>query len=281
MDDIIALREKKMSYEKIAKKLNLSPQTVSKELSYIEQTDKKINGVKKATEMNSVESYDDFKAIQQTLLNGNCRCNKNTRNYAFWTTGVALGLRVSDLVNLRYKHFLNDDYTFRKRIYTIEKKTQKAHTCLITEAVIISLSKYFDSIKWNFSMEDKVFNFGEGQAYNIITTAQKALNIPYNIGTHGMRKSFANIAVCVDHSSVDMNKITAAQGLLNHRDQRCTMRYLGTFQNMYDRMRESVSDFILGRTNINKLELNLDNDMERALELLEKIWSVIQTNIEI
>ena len=93
----------------------------------------------------------------------------------------------------------------------------------------------------------------EEYGWKIISDAGKALNLPINIGSHTMRKSFANIAACVDKSTIDMNAITKIQGLLNHSDQRVTMRYLGKFQEMFDRARVAVSDFVLGKTDVNEL----------------------------
>jgi hypothetical protein len=50
-----------------------------------------------------------------------------------------------------------------------------------------------------------------------------------------------------------MNSITKIQGLLNHSDQKVTMKYLGTYQAMFDRARIAVSDFVLGKTDVNEI----------------------------
>ena len=110
--------------------------------------------------------------------------------------------------------------------------------------------------------------------WRILSNAGKALNLPLVIGSHTMRKSFANIAACVDKSCIDMNAITKVQGLLNHSDQRITMRYLGAYQDMYDRARVAVSDFVLGKTDVNEIiagnQYTTDDVVER-LDALEKI----------
>jgi len=177
-----------------------------------------------------------------------------------WTIGVSLGLRISDLLSLKIKELLNDDKSFRKRIVVVEQKTSKSNNCLITESVIDAATKYFDSIQWNFDLEDYLFksNKTKGKMYEeygwkILSDAGKSLNLPIVIGSHTMRKSFANIAACVDKSNIDMNSITKIQGLLNHSDQRVTMRYLGTYQQMFDKARVAVSEFVLGRTDVNEL----------------------------
>ena len=212
-------------------------------------------GKPKAKPAESIRSYEDFKAFQNYYLSRN-----NIRDWMLWTVGVSMGLRISDLLKLQIKHILNADLTFRKRTMVIEKKTSKLNNCLITESVIDAISKYFDSINWKFSLDDYLFTsrktkgkMCEQYGWKIISDAGKALKIPLNIGSHTLRKSFANIAACVDKSSVDMNAITKIQGLLNHSEQKVTMQYLGTYQDMYDKARIAVSDFVLGKTNIHKL----------------------------
>jgi len=90
-----------------------------------------------------------------------------------------------------------------------------------------------------------------------------------------MRKSFANIAACVDKSNIDMNAITKIQGLLNHSNQKTTMKYLGSFQDMFDKARITVSDFVLGRTDTHELiagnAYSIDDIMEKIEALNEKL----------
>ena len=146
-----------------------------------------------------------------------------------------------------------------------------------------AISKYIKSIKYNFDLGGYLFaskktggKMYEEHGWRILSNAGKALGLPIVVGSHTMRKSFANIAACVDSSCVDMNAITKVQGLLNHSDQRVTMKYLGTYQNMYDKARIAVSDFVLGKTGINKLiagsQYSVDDVVEK-LEILESMLS--------
>ena len=114
----------------------------------------------------------------------------------------------------------------------------------------------------------------EEHGWRILSSAGKAVGLPIVIGSHTMRKSFANIAACVDKSCIDMNSITKIQGLLNHSDQRVTMKYLGAYQEMFDRARIAVSDFVLGKTDVNELvagnQYTVDDVMGR-LDALENL----------
>ena len=188
----------------------------------------------------------------------------------------------SIILSLKIHSLLNDDKTFRDRIVIIEQKTNKANNCLITESVVDAVTKYFDSIGWKFKMDDFLFKshktkgkMFEEYGWKILSDAGKALNLPIVIGSHTMRKSFANIAACVDKSSIDMNAITKIQGLLNHSDQRVTMRYLGSYQQMFDKARKSVSDFVLGKTDVHEIvagnNFTIDDIVSKLNELEKKL----------
>lgn len=247
------------------------------ELEEIEYCEFKSDGKRKSRPAESVRSYADFFAVQQYFLN-----KSKIRDWMLWTVGVSLGLRISDLLSLKIKEVLNDDLTFRKRIILIEQKTSKANNCLITESVIDAITKYFDSIKWKFDMEDYLFksNKTKGKMYEeygwkILSDAGKALSLPIVIGSHTMRKSFANIAACVDKSTIDMNAIAKIQGLLNHSDQRVTMKYLGTYQTMFDKARVAVSDFVLGKTTVNELVAGNNYTIDDIVSKIDALESKI------
>ena len=245
-----------------------------------EYSEFKSDGIRKARPADSIRSYEDFVAIQNYFLHRN-----KIRDWMMWTIGVSLGLRISDLLSLKIRFLLNNDRTFRKRIFIIEEKTSKLNNCLITEAVVSAVTKYFDSIDWNFSLDDYLFksNKTKGKMYEeygwkILSDAGKSLALPIVIGSHTMRKSFANIAACADKAVIDMNAITKIQGLLNHSDQRVTKRYLGSFQDMYDRARTAVSDFVLGKTNIHELTVGNKFSIDDIISKLDQIETVLLSN---
>ena len=234
-------------------------------------TDFKSDGKRKAHAADAIRSYDDFKAIQQYYLDAG-----RVRDWAMWTIGVSLGLRISDLLSLRFGNLIDSDKkTFKPRIQIYEQKTGKLNNILITESVIDAMTRYLDSIKWEFDLDGFLFpsrktkgKMYEECGWRILSEAGKALNLPLVIGSHTMRKSFANIAACVDKSCIDMNAITKVQGLLNHSDQRVTMSYLGSYQIMFDKARIAVSDFVLGKTNVNEIiagnQYTIDDVFERV-----------------
>lgn len=241
-------------------------------------TDFKSDGKRKAHAADAIRSYDDFKAIQQYYLNAG-----RVRDWAMWTIGVSLGLRISDLLSLRFGNIIdNDKKTFKPRIQIYEQKTGKLNNILITESVIDAMTRYLDSIKWEFDLNGFLFpsrktkgKMYEECGWRILSEAGKALNLPLVIGSHTMRKSFANIAACVDKSCIDMNAITKVQGLLNHSDQRVTMSYLGSYQIMFDKARIAVSDFVLGKTNVNEIIAGNQYTVDDVFERLDAIGKLL------
>lgn len=241
-------------------------------------SDFKSDGKRKAHAADPIRSYEDFKAIQDYFMS-----RGDVRDWAMWTIGVCLGLRVSDLLSLKFKHVMEDDrVTIRPRIMIYERKTGKLNNLLITEAVRDALEALLASIKYQFDIDDFIFSsrktrskMCEEHGWRILSNAGKALDLPINIGSHTMRKSFANIAACVDKSCVDMNAITKVQGLLNHSDQKVTMRYLATYQDMYDRARVAVSDFALGRTGINEIIAGNQHTVDDVMARIEALESLL------
>ncbi len=241
-------------------------------------TDFKSDGKRKAHAADAIRSYDDFKAIQQYYLDAG-----RVRDWAMWTIGVSLGLRISDLLSLRFGNIIdNDKKTFKPRIQIYEQKTGKLNNILITESVIDAMTRYLDSIKWEFDLNGFLFpsrktkgKMYEECGWRILSEAGKALNLPLVIGSHTMRKSFANIAACVDKSCIDMNAITKVQGLLKHSDQRVTMSYLGSYQIMFDKARIAVSDFVLGKTNVNEIIAGNQYTVDDVFERLDAIGKLL------
>lgn len=241
-------------------------------------SDFKSDGKRKPHPADSIRSYSDFKAIQEYFWKKN-----DIRDWMMWTIGVSLGLRISDLLSLRFAHFIDQDkVTIKPRIEIYEQKTGKLNNLLITEAVKLAIITYIKSIKYQFDLDGFLFaskktgkKMYEEHGWRILSSAGKAVGLPINIGSHTMRKSFANIAACVDKSCVDMNAITKIQGLLNHSDQRVTMKYLGTYQDMFDRARIAVSDFVLGKSGVDELIAGNQYTMNDVMERLEALENTI------
>lgn len=249
------------------------------------------SGRPKAKEAESFRSYTDYKRMSSHFLS-----TGKIRDYALLTIGIATGLRISDLVSLRFGHLIvadeNGRPTFRESLDIKEIKTGKStrsrdDSVLITEAVqeaTNALIDYYKQKKINTNMDAWLFiskqpNRNEyiedddgtttlnplyGQyvisatsVHRIFKDASRKLNISYNIGTHTMRKTFASLAYVIARKNTQ--NISAAleqvQTLMRHSNQRTTNRYLGITQSESNAIRCAISDFLLGKSEIETINV--------------------------
>lgn len=205
------------------------------------------------------------------------------RNSAMFITGVATGLRISDLVRLKVKDVYDlERHEFLPCIDISELKTGKRtkwrlDEVLITEAMREALSKYFDSLHWKLSGNDYCFRsrkangdgeyrLDESQGYRIISGAAKDAGITdVHVGSHTMRKTFLNIAYAIGTTS-NLRNSTAVlmdlQILARHASLESTKRYMNMEKPRLLSLREGVSNFLLGRTKIKQLAIRYEVELE-------------------
>lgn len=239
----------------------------------------KSDGVPIAHAADSIRSYDELCLVLDKLKNTG---RMGIRNWAMFRCGVCLGLRASDLTKLKWGWLIDENGAFRDHIPVVESKTSKINHCFISEAIVETLTEYR---KWlngkNVGLDDYVFSKNNGgklqeQSFSrILKNAGVEAGLPIHISSHTMRKSFANIVLCVHDGGASDNTIRDIQGLLGHADVRVTMKYLKETTLRYDAARKEVSDFVLGRTDVNELVItqqkNNDDVYKVCMEILEKV----------
>ena len=244
----------------------------------------KSNGVRKSKKADSIRNFDDFVQIRDLFAKNN-NAVIGLRTQMLWTIGIATGLRISDITRLRYCHFYEDDFTtMRKRLKTIEKKTSKVNEVLITEVMRMCVERLRE-VNNPKTTKEYIFTNIHGErlqekaAYKDIAYPCKNADLPFHVATHTMRRSFLNIAACIDSSSLDSFSFTKIQGLANHSDPTITMRYLGSYQIMYDKARETVSDFLLGKTDKKDITPDVGRNISDLYAKIERIEDYIEKNI--
>lgn len=114
-----------------------------------------------------------------------------TRNYMLFFIGINTGLRISDILNLKYSDIKNLDGTMKSHISIIEKKTKKNKKFPITNTLYSELERFTRNMQPN----DYLFESQKGnklsysQAYRAIKSAANQIGLT-EIGTHSMRKTF-------------------------------------------------------------------------------------------
>jgi len=171
-----------------------------------------------------------IEAVKKNLLGGN-----HYRDYLLFTLGINTGLRVSDLLKLKYADVLDDKSKFKSHITIKEKKTSKSKAFPLNETAKKALTFYIDKTG-ETSLNGYIFVSRKGEnkpitrqrAWQVINEAAQAVGIKDEIGTHTLRKTFGY------HARMKGVSIELIQKLFNHSAPSITMKYIGITQDELD-----------------------------------------------
>jgi len=144
--------------------------------------------------------------------------------------GCFFGLRISDLLSLRWEQILNvDEFTIT------EKKTQKKRTIRINPQLKNHISNCYiqikpNSIESNILISQKKSVFSNQQINNLLKLMKEKykLNIK-NISSHTLRKTFARQVYNQNSDNAELALVKLME-LLNHSSMAITKRYIGLRQ---------------------------------------------------
>jgi integrase len=190
----------------------------------------KTNGVKKAEKADPIKNKEDLQKLVTYLK------ATNLRNYTIVVVGVNVLLRAGDLLDLKWQDVLDEDMTFKRKIWITEEKSNKQRKISFNNDSIEALTLYKDSLNV-FNINDYIFTSrkvnknGEKKLdvkalHKIIKDTCKELDIMGNFGTHTLRKTGA-YHIYNDNIATNPTVITRLQEILNHSSQAATLRYIG------------------------------------------------------
>jgi integrase len=154
----------------------------------------------------------------------------NLRDYCLFVLGINVGLRISDLLNLKMKDItenkkikdsiqIKEIKTGKTKIFHINKNAQQAIRAYIADTKIQNDDLYlFKSRKGNNKPISRI------QAWQVLNDAAKLSGIKEKIGTHTLRKTFGYWSY---KQGID---ITLLQKIFNHSSPSITLRYIGITQ---------------------------------------------------
>lgn len=148
------------------------------------------------------------------------------RDYTLITLGLNTGLRIGDLLKLKWKDVYDfKKNRFKKHINLIEQKTQKQNFIALNKAAITCLKILKNSLE-NINSEHYIIKSSQNvnkpidrtQAFRIIKQGAKSIGIEENISCHSMRKTFGYwawkngvppviIMNIFNHSSIEITKL--------------------------------------------------------------------------
>ena len=204
-------------------------------------------GKPKAQAAEPIRSIEDIKKIQDYFYN-----KQSYRDMMMFTVGISVGLRISDLLSLKFSDVMYDDYTFKSYIDIVEQKTDKVtHTalddCVITKSVQDAIELYMCSLEHKPNMDDYLFPSQKGghldtrSAHKILKQMSRNLKLSYNVGTHSLRKTFGYWTIKLNPN--DNNALIGLQAMYHHSSERTTLGYTGITKDETRVFRNKLSDF--------------------------------------
>jgi integrase len=180
--------------------------------------------------MNFVEPIRDRKKIAQikNLLRG----QRRFRDLLLFVVGINTALRISDLLELRVEHFLDDNQRIRQRFWIKEQKRGKRQEVVVNDSIRETLAEYlraYPAIAGDdehfifFNSKDNGYSqpIRRGQAWKVITTICRQVGLRGNFGTHSLRKTWGY------HARMQGVDLALIMHKLNHESIAYTKRYLG------------------------------------------------------
>lgn len=184
-----------------------------------------------------IKNMDDIMRVSQYLI-----ANKRYRDNMLFIVGINFGLRVSDLVKLRFCHIINDNCTFKGTFPILEQKTKntrkhrKNRYITINTAVIEAVTLYLENTP-NVRLSDYMFrsesNHGgytnspihRNSVDRILKGIAKDLNLNIKMSTHTLRKTWAYHQMVMSNN--DPRKLLLLSKMMGHSAISITLDYIG------------------------------------------------------
>ena len=147
------------------------------------------------------------------------------------------GLRISDVVGVRFFDLMTDKGNFKDYFVLKEKKTNKEKKIKLNEELRRSLKSFIRANSLN--SEDYIFqsrtkslrgHISVTQAYRILKAAADAVGIE-NFGTHSLRKTWGFFTYKESKYNIGL-----IMSVFNHSSQNITLRYIGIDQQLKDEL---------------------------------------------
>lgn len=200
-----------------------------------------------------IKSIEDIRRISELFLS-----RGEYRNNMLFIVGINFGLRISDLLSLRFSNLIDDEYRFKTNIAILEQKTKntRAHKknryITINDAVMDAVTLYLEHTP-GVKLSDYMFRSESNRGGNlnqpmtrysverILKRAAAVLGIEAKVATHTLRKTFAYHQMMM--SGNDPRKLLLLQKMFGHSTSAITLDYIGITK---EEMEDAYRNFNLG-----------------------------------
>lgn len=183
-----------------------------------------------------IKRIEDIEKMSSHLIE-----QKRYRDNMLFIVGINLGLRVSDLVTLRFSDLIDESFAFKSSFPVLEKKTKNTRKVkrnrylTINEAIMDAVELYLTHHP--SKLDDYMFksesNRGGNQnkplsTYSVERLLKKAaseIGLDCHISTHSLRKTFGYHQMAM--SGNDPRKLLLLQKIFGHSSVAQTLDYIG------------------------------------------------------
>lgn len=184
-----------------------------------------------------IKNIQDIAAVSEWFLE-----QERYRDNMLFIVGINFGLRVSDLLSLRFSHLIDDEFRFKTSFPILEKKTsntrkvKKNRYITINDAVVDAVTLYLEHTP-GVHLSDYMFtsnsNHGKNQnkplsrmsVHRILKEVADALGLDIMVATHTLRKTFAYHQMLI--SNHDPRRLLLLQKIFGHSSVAQTLDYIG------------------------------------------------------
>ena len=203
-----------------------------------------------------IKDLNDIKMVTEYLVK-----EGRYRDNMLFIIGINFGLRISDLLSLRFCDIINDDLTFKTTFAILEQKTKNTRSrrrnryITINSAVADAVMLYLSHTSTRCNLGDYIFR-GESNrsdknkplhrasADTILKNIAKELNLTNKMSTHTLRKTFAYHQMVMSNN--DPRKLLLLQKMFGHSSAAQTLDYIGITE---EEIEQAYLELNLGSSN--------------------------------
>ena len=207
-----------------------------------------------------IRNMKDIFRISEFLISQN-----RYRDNMLFIVGINFGLRVSDLIALRFSDLINSDCSFKDSFAILEKKTsntrktKKNRYISINTAVVEAVTLYLENTS-NVRLSDYLFRSESNRGSNmnkpihrsnvdrILKGIASDLGLDIHMSTHTLRKTFGLHQMIM--SGNDPRKLLLLQKIFGHSTSAMTLEYIGITS---DEIEDAYRNLNLGSKEYNYL----------------------------
>lgn len=213
------------------------------------------------TELADDHAADPIKRIEDIeLVSSHLIKQGRYRDNMLFIVGINLGLRVSDLVTLRFSHLIDESFAFKTTFPILEKKTKhtrkvrKNRYLTINEAIMDAVELYLTHHP--AKLDDYMFRSESNRGGNknkpldpysverLLKKAAAEVGLQCHVATHTLRKTFGYHQMAM--SGNDPRRLLILQKIFGHATSAQTLDYIGITK---DEVEAAYMDLNLGSRN--------------------------------